>query len=157
MERVEGEPFGLFCPISADELGRCEAFQRLQSAAKLVGGNEVGKRRAELLVVAGVEALDGCFLDGALPSFDLTFGPGLPWLAQPMLDVEVGAGEFEGVSAEEHSFCPHLLDVVWGPSLAGRIGEVGAVVGENRRDGAGLSAAAQRDTRRAAEAYVGGR
>jgi hypothetical protein len=74
-----------------------------------------------------------------------------------MLDVEVGAGEFEGVSAEEHSFCPHLLDVVWGPSLAGRIGEVGAVVGENRRDGAGLSAAAQRDTRRAAEAYVGGR
>jgi hypothetical protein len=76
MEGVEGEPFGLFCPIFGDELGRCEAFQPLQSAAKLVGGNEVGKRRAELLVVAGVEALDGCFLDGALPSFDLTVGPG---------------------------------------------------------------------------------
>ena len=50
------------------------------------------------LVVGLVEvAFDGGVLDGAVHSFDLAVGPRVFGLCQPMIDVVLGAGIFEGV------------------------------------------------------------
>ena len=48
-----------------------------------------------------VVALDGGFLEGAVHAFDLAIGPRMPRLGQAMIDVVLGAGELEGVGAEE--------------------------------------------------------
>ena len=53
-----------------------------------------------------VEALDGGVLDRAVHPLDLTVGPWMARLGQPMLDVEVGAGHFKGVAPEQHSLAP---------------------------------------------------
>ena len=55
-------------------------------------------------------------------------------LRQPMVDVVAGACELEGVRAESPSLAEHLLDLRRAPSLAGRVGEMNAIVGERRMD-----------------------
>ena len=55
-------------------------------------------------------------------------------LREAMLDVEIGAGGFEGVTAEEHLGGAHGFDLRRVPSVTGRLGEVRAVVGEHRAD-----------------------
>ena len=65
-----------------------------------VGADEVGQVAAKLVVRLVVEALDGCFLDGAVHAFDLTVGPGMAWFGKSMVDVILRAGEFEGVGPE---------------------------------------------------------
>ena len=83
------------------------------------------------MVVRGiVEPLDRGFLDGAVHALDLTIGPGMAWLGQPVLDVEISTSCLEGVAAEWHLLCPHCLDVLRRPAIAGRVGEVSAVIGE---------------------------
>ena len=50
------------------------------------------------MVMGFVEvAFDGCVLDRAVHSLDLPVGPGVLGLGQPMVDVVLGAGVFEGV------------------------------------------------------------
>jgi len=79
-------------------------------------------------------ALHGRFLDGSVHSFDLTIRPWMTWFGKTVFDVEVGAGRFEGMAAEWQFLCPHLLDVLWRPAIAGGIGEVRPIVGEHGVD-----------------------
>jgi len=98
------------------------------------------------LVVGFVEvAFDGRILDGAVHPLDLTIGPRMLGLGQAMIDIVEGAGMFEGMREERLSLGAHVLDLGWGPGLAGGIGEVGSVVGEDGMDpvGDGLDEAAQ--------------
>ena len=55
----------------------------------------------------------------------------MAWLCQPVLDVEISTSCLEGVAAEWHLLCPHCLDVLRRPAVAGRVGEVSAVIGEH--------------------------
>ena len=58
----------------------------------------------------------------------------MSWFGETMFDVEISAGQLEGVTAERQLLCPHLLDILWRPAIAGGIGEVRAVFGEHRVD-----------------------
>ncbi len=76
-----------------------------------------------------VEALDGGVLDGAVHPLDLPVGPGMLGLGETVVDIIPGAGDFEGVGAEELFTRNHLLDLGRCPTLT--IGEVNAVIREN--------------------------
>ena len=67
MDRIYGEPFGFDCPLFADELVGCQAFEGLQSSSEVVGADEVGHVISELVVVVVVEAFDRRLLDRAVP------------------------------------------------------------------------------------------
>lgn len=47
-----------------------------------------------------VEALDRGILDGAVHALDLSVGPRMPRLGEPVLDVDLGEGELEGLAQE---------------------------------------------------------
>jgi hypothetical protein len=59
MGRIKVEPLGHERPPFADELVGCEALQGLESAAKGVGDDEVGKVAFKLRLLVLVIALDG--------------------------------------------------------------------------------------------------
>ena len=72
MERIKGESAWFFCPGLADVFVWREAFQRLESAAEVVGGDEVGQVAWELVVCLVVIAIDGrLFEGGTIKSFGL--------------------------------------------------------------------------------------
>lgn len=75
MGRIKREFFGLDGPSFADELMGCEAFERLQPAAEIVGGDEVCEVPLELIVAVVVVASDRCFLERAVHPLDLAIGP----------------------------------------------------------------------------------
>ena len=79
-----------------------------------------------------VEALDGGVLDRPVHALDLAVRPRVSGFRQPMLDVEVGAGVFEGVSPEERVLGPQGLDLFGRPGGALGIREMRAVVGQDR-------------------------
>ncbi len=64
--------------------------------------------------------------------FNLIRRPRVPRLGEAVLHVVLGAGEFERVGTEELLASEHLLDLVRRPSIATGLGEVRAVVRENR-------------------------
>ena len=80
------ESFGLDCPSFADELVWREAFEGLETAAEIVSGDEVFEMGSELFVVVVVEAFDRRLLDRAVHPFDLSVGPGMLGLCQPVFD-----------------------------------------------------------------------
>ena len=103
----------------------------------IVGVHEQGEVPPELVVALVVVALDRGILDGAVHALDLPVGPQVPWLGQPVFDVELGAGELEGVAEERLVARQHLFDVLGRPAIAAGLGEVGAVVGEHGVDPVG--------------------
>jgi hypothetical protein len=64
---------------------------------EIIGGDEVLQVRSQLVVGCVEISFDGGVLDGAVHSFDLPVGPWVLGLCQPMVDVVLGAGVFEGV------------------------------------------------------------
>src|SRR6187200_1180212 len=99
MDRVEPEPLRLDCPLFAGELVGCETLEGFEPATKVVGGNEVVEVAPELRMAAVVVALNGGLFDGPVHPLDLTVGPRVIGLGQPMLDAIAAAGSVEGVSA----------------------------------------------------------
>ena len=89
----------------------------------VVGIHEELQVHPELVVGVVVVALDRGVLDGAVHPLDLTVGPRMVHLGQPMLDVVLAADAVEDVLA-----VPYVL-------LARR--ELDAVVGEHRMDAVG--------------------
>jgi hypothetical protein len=79
-------------------------------------------------------AFDGCVLDGAVHSFDLPIGPGMLGLCQPVVDVALRAGVFEGVRPNGLCGVKSRLDVRRGCTRIAWSGEVGSVVGEDGVD-----------------------
>lgn len=129
MDRINDESFGFDCPPFADELVWCEAFERLEATAEIVSVDEVLEVSAQLVVTVVVEALDG-----AVHPFDLAIRPWMARLCQAMLDVEIGTCCLERMTSERHVLGSHGLDVLGCPTVTCRIGEIGAIVGENRMD-----------------------
>jgi len=86
MDRVEPESIGLGCPGFAGELIGGQALQGLQPAGEVVGCDEGGQVPFELLVVVVMVSLDGCVLDGAVHSLDLTVGPRVVDFGEAVLD-----------------------------------------------------------------------
>jgi hypothetical protein len=121
-------------PCFADGLVWCEALQGLQTSTEVVGGNEVGEVLSELVVAVVVVAFDRRILDRPVHSLDLTVGPGMPRLCQPMFHVQPGACELERMTKEALVLCLHLLDIDGRPAIAGGIGEVRPIVGEHGVD-----------------------
>lgn len=131
MARFEYESLGLFRPEFADELVRHEAFERLQSACKMICGDEVGEMRSQL----GVGFIEGAFdrgvLDCAVHALNLPIGPRMFGLGQPVVDIGAGAGMLERMRPERLPLHQHFLDFDRGPGLAAGIGEVFAIVGQH--------------------------
>ena len=100
LERVEAESFRLDCPSFADELVGGEAIKGLQSPGVVVGGDEVGEMPNELIVRFVVISLDGRVLDRPVHPLDLSIGPRMIRLGQPMLDPVLTTGAVERVAAE---------------------------------------------------------
>lgn len=124
-EPVNHEPFGLDCPLLADEFVRREALEGLQPSSEVVGGDEVGEMPFELVVAVVMIALDGCVLDRSVHSLDLTIRPRMVDLGEAMLDAVLPAAHGEHVG---HVSSRRPI------SMAQRIAELDAVVGQNRVD-----------------------
>jgi hypothetical protein len=77
------------------------------ASGEVVGVDEVLQVRSQLVVGLVETSFGGGVLDGAVHSFDLPIGPRVFGLCQPMIDVVLGAGIFEGV-------CPNRLPSVEG-------------------------------------------
>ena len=110
-------------PLLADELVRVQTLQRPQSTSEVVGSEEVGEVALQLGMIVVVEALDGGVLDGAVHPLHLPIGPRVLHLGQTMLDAVLVADAIE--------------DVVEGVDVAGAVGELDAIVGQNGLDGIG--------------------
>ncbi len=130
MGRIEFESMGLFCPVGAEVFVGCQTFEGFESSGEFVGRDEVGEVLTEVLVCLVVEAFHGSFLEGSVHAFDLAVGPGMLRLGQAMIDIGFGAGEPEGVGAEEFALMKCQPDRGGcGASIAKR-GEMHSVVGE---------------------------
>ncbi len=138
MDRIHLETFGLICPAFADKFVRCEAFERLEPSPEIVGVDEVGKISFQLCVIVVVKMLDGCFLDRSVHALDLAIGPWVFHLCQAMLDIVVITTPVEDVM--EGIFMPFL------------IGELDAVICQNRMDGAPPPAGAKCNKKRGPKA-----
>jgi hypothetical protein len=95
----------------ADELVRGGAFEGLEPSGEVVGIDEVAQVGSELLVGFVEVAFDGGVLDRAVHSLDLTIGPRVLGLCQPMVDLVLGAGVFEGVGPNGLLRVKSCLDV----------------------------------------------
>ena len=90
---------------------------------------------AQLIVIVIMVAMDSGLFDCAVHPFNLSIGPRMLDLGQPVINVVSGASTLECVTPEQLSFCQHLHDVGWRPAAASWISELNAVVGENRVNG----------------------
>ncbi len=100
---IEFEALGFFCPGGGDVFVGCETFEGLESSGEVVGVDEVGEVLPEVLVGFVIETLDGGLFESSVHALDLPVGPGMLGLGQAMIDVGFGAGEIEGMGAEEFS------------------------------------------------------
>jgi len=84
---IEFESFWLFCPCFDDEFVRGKAFERFEASTIIVCADEIGEMSFELLLVPNVMvAFDSGFLNCSVHALDLTIGPGMLDLGEPMLD-----------------------------------------------------------------------
>ncbi len=118
----------VFLPDLAKEFIRCETAKGFEAPGKIIGSDEVSQMLAEMVVGLVVEALDGRFLDRSVHPLDLAIRPGMARFCQAMLDIEIGAGQLEGVTPDWLVCLAHGFDIFGRPSVAGRIGEMRAIV-----------------------------
>ncbi len=112
-------------PEFAEIFVGCEAFECLESSGEVVGPEEVGQVRFELVVGVVEVSLDRSVLDGSVHALDLPIGPGMIGLGEPVFDSMKGTEPVEGMSAPSGGK----------PSTVfGQVGELDAVVGEHGMD-----------------------
>ncbi len=100
-----------------------EAIEDLEPAGEVVGREEVAQVSAQLTVAVVMEAFYRCLLDCSVHPFDLTIGPGMVDLGEPVLDAVLVADA--------------IKDVVEGVCMVSVIGELDAVVGKHRMQSVG--------------------
>ena len=118
----EAHPADIAQLLSTRALRR-ESPEGLQAATVIVGIDEVVEVGCQLGMAVVMVAFDGRFLDRSIHPFDLTVGPGMLDLGQPVLDVMLVADPVE--------------DVVEGVFVVRHVGELDAVVGQHGVDGIG--------------------
>jgi hypothetical protein len=123
MDWIELESFRLWCPLFTDALVWCEAFEGLQFAGQIVGGDEV--REMGLLVTVRVKSFDGGLLDRTVHPPDPSIGPRVFHFRLAMFDAVLPAAHVE-----------HVRHVLGGlPIGVVRLeGELDPVVSEDRVD-----------------------
>ncbi len=131
---IKFEALWFFCPDGADVLVGCKALEGFEPSGEVIGVDEVGEVLPEVLVGLVVEALDGGFLESSVHAFDLAVCPGVFGFSQSVVDIGLGAGELECVSAEEFSTFKRELDLRGSRTAIARSGEVDPVVGEHGVD-----------------------
>ncbi len=99
LERIEDESFWLGSPGFADEFVGCETFEGLESSAEVIGIDEVAEMSPELRMSVVVIAVNCGFLDGSVHPLDLSVGPRMVWLGQPMFDAIGPTDLVEAVNA----------------------------------------------------------
>ena len=87
---------------------------------------------AQLIMIVIVIAMNRCLFDGAVHPLDLAIGPRMLWLGEPVINVVSGTSTFKRMAPEQFSFRPHFSDVGRRPAPASWIGELNAIVCENR-------------------------
>jgi len=118
--RIEPESFGLLCPDFADIFIWREPVQGFKSLGEVVGHDEAFQVLAKLVMAFIVIALDRRVLNRSVHPLDLAVCPGMIDFGQPVFDFVFIADTLE--------------DVPEGVFLPGLIGELDAVVGQNRVD-----------------------
>jgi hypothetical protein len=134
LERIYFESVWLRGPGFADEFVWGEAPEGFEPPGEVVGVDEVLQMGSQLVVGVIEVAFDSRVLDGAVHSFELPIGPWMLGLCQPVIDVVLGAGVFEGVRPNELSSLPGGLDVRCRRARIAWRGEVGSIVGEDGMD-----------------------
>jgi hypothetical protein len=127
MDWVEGKSNWLARPETefAEVFVRREPFEGLAFASEVVGSEEVGQVRFELVVGVVEVSLDGGVLDGSVHAFYLPVGPRVVGLGEPVIDSLQAAEPVEGASTDA---CGRALPVLR------QVGELDAVVGEHGVD-----------------------
>ena len=77
MDWVESKFIWGLRPELAEVFVRREAFEGLESSGEVVGSEEVGQVRFELVVGIVEVSLDGSVLDGSVHALDLSVGPAM--------------------------------------------------------------------------------
>jgi hypothetical protein len=86
----------------------------------------------QLVVTVIMVAMDRGLLDGAVHSFNLPIGPRMPRLGQSVINVTDSACIFKGMAPKSTAFLECLLDIGRCPTFAIWIGELHAIVREDR-------------------------
>ena len=120
MYRIEPESFGLLCPGFADIFIWREPVQGFKSLGEVVGHDEASQVLAKLVMAFIVIAFDCRVLDRSVHPLDLAVCPGVIVFGQPVFDFVFIADTLE--------------EVPEGVFLPGLIGELDAIVGQNRVD-----------------------
>jgi len=123
VDRIEDESLWLRSPEFADVVVKREAAQHLQAMREIICIQEVGEVAAKLIVAVIVIPLDRCVCDRVVHSFNLTFGPRMVRLCQPVFDPMSCASHIEA-----HG--PRIGSV----SVAGLVCKLDDVVRENGVD-----------------------
>ena len=137
--RVIREPGRVVCPGFADGLVGGEAAQGLDATCEVIGCDKVGEVLSKLIVAVAMKAFHGRFLDRPVHPLDPPVRPGMTGLGQAVLDVEINASSLESMAAKRHLLSPHGFDAFGLPTIAVRIGDVCAIVGEHNLDFVGNS------------------
>ena len=122
MDGVKSKPIRIFLPGFADKFIRGKTSESFESSGKVVSGHEVSHVCMKLEMAVVMEAINGGFFDGAIHTFDLSVGPGMPGLGEAMIDSMPKTDPVEGVSAETSRGAFAIF---------GQIGELDPVVGEH--------------------------
>ena len=97
-------------------------MQGLQASTVIIGADEQLEVLSELVVAVVVVAFDGCVLDRAVHPLDLTIGPRVVRLGEPMVDAVFTADLVEAVDPVTR--CPAI-------AVARQVGELDAVIRED--------------------------
>ena len=95
-----------------------ESLEGLESSGEVVGSEEVGQVRFELVMGVVEVLLDGGVFDGSVHAFDLPVGPRVVGLGEPVFDSLKVADAVEGVSTKACG---------WALTVLRQIGELDAV------------------------------
>ena len=100
MDWVESKCVWGLRPELAEIFVRRESFERLESSCEVVGSEEVGQVRFELVMGVVEVSLHRSVLDGPVHALDLPVSPGRVGLGQPMFDSMNETEPVEGMAAE---------------------------------------------------------
>src|SRR5450756_1834321 len=125
MDWVESKSvWGLSTELAEVFVGRA-SFERLASAAEVVGSKEVGQVRFELVMGVVEVSLDRSVLHGPAHPFNLPLGPGMVRFGQPVFDSMNETEPVERMSAETCG---------WSLTVLRQVCELDTVIGEHGMD-----------------------
>lgn len=125
MDWVESKSVWVLSPDFTEVFVGSKAFEGLESSGEVVGSEEVVQVRFELVVGVVEVALDRSALDGSVHALDLSVGPGMVGLGQPVFDSVQKTEPVEEMATEARG---------WPLPVLGQIGELDAVVGKHGVD-----------------------